>query len=294
MGVYNPNTTLQAEMDGRVSTAPLARVSDVGAVLRSAYPLFFGERGHGRVKHDSTRKFIDVDPVGEALNVEGFNQGDRFILDERFHRVAKLAASLLIGTNLDFAIIGTNAVDGDSTFNVEGGNNMATGALANDQMIIQPHGTANQSAWRAVNWPTQREVIYRAMIKTGASIAAEIIWAGLKLTNTGLQATDDDQAYFRYENGVNGGRWQALWSIAGVDSNAETAVTAVAASTVYQLVITIDSARVPRFYVNGVLVATGTALTTAINLLPFVGIQTTEGVAKNMVLRHCGISRNYA
>jgi hypothetical protein len=116
------------------------------------------------------------------------------------------------------------------------------------------------------------------------------------LTNTQVTATDNDQAFFRYEEGVNAGEWQAVSSIGGVDTETDTNV-AVAINTDYHLVVEIASDRTAKFYIDGVLVSTTTALTNAVDLIPYLGVMVQAGGAagaKTMSIRGQAISRNFA
>ena len=123
-----------------------------------------------------------------------------------------------------------------------------------------------------------------------------IIWAGLKLTNTPVTTTDANQAFFRYEEGVIAGNWQAIDSISNTDNAVDSGVV-VAINTDYHLVIDIDSARVARFFIDGVLVSTSAALTSAIDMIPYIGVMVQAGGAagaKTLTVRGQAISRNYA
>jgi len=196
----------------------------------------------------------------------------------------------------DFEIQGTNSTSALCTYNPEGGITLTTAAVAADQMILSPHVDANQSAWTQVTWGTDQATRWECRVRTGASIVDAIIWAGLKLTNTAVVATDDDQVFFRYEEGVVTGNWQAIDSIADTDNAVDTSVT-VAINTDYHLVIEIDASRLARFYINGVLVSTSAALTTAIDLIPFIGVEVQAGGAagaKALAVRGQAISRAFA
>lgn len=193
----------------------------------------------------------------------------------------------------DFEILGTNASSDDVTFNVEGGITFQTDGADNDQVILVPHLDANQTAWTQVIWGTDQETEWECLIRTAASVATQTIWAGLKLTNTSVTATDDDQAFFRYAAATNSGKWQAISSRAGTDVATNTGVT-VAAATDYHLKITIDSDRIPRFYINGVLVDTGAALVTAKDLIPYIGIHANHATAHSLHIRGQAISRKAA
>jgi hypothetical protein len=178
----------------------------------------------------------------------------------------------------DFELLGTNATSASSAFNAEGGVKFSTAGADNDQVIVLPHLDANQSAWTQWTWGTDKQTIWETRIATDASIAAAILWFGLKLTNTPTIATDNDQAFFRYQNGVNSGKFEAVYSINGTDTTVDTGIT-VAVSTKYHLVIAIDSSRIATFYINGTLVATSTALKDATDLIPYLGAQASGAAA---------------
>ncbi len=178
----------------------------------------------------------------------------------------------------DFEVLGTNASSDDVTFYAEGGIKLETDGADHDQVILLPHLDANQSAWTQVTWGSDKQTEWECHIKTGSAITNSIIWAGLKLTNTSTTATDNDQAFFRYQNGVNSGKWQAVDSVGGTDHETDAGVT-LAANTEYHLRIAVDSSRLAKFYINGVLVKTSVALTDATDFIPYIGIQT-EGAAE--------------
>jgi hypothetical protein len=193
----------------------------------------------------------------------------------------------------DFEILGSNASSDDVTFNAEGGIKIETDGGGTDSVIILPHLDANQSAWTQVTWGTDQETEWECHIKTGSAITAQVIWAGLKLTNTSVTATDNDQAFFRYAPATNSGKWQAVYSIGGTDTEGDAGVT-VAADTEYHLKIAIDSSRLARFYINGALVSTSTALTTATDLINYVGILESAAAAKHFYIYGQTISRKFA
>lgn len=191
----------------------------------------------------------------------------------------------------DFEVLGTNGSSDDATFYAEGGIKLETDGADGDEVIILPHLDTNQTAWTNVTWGTDKKTEWQAHIKTGSAITSAIIWAGLKLTNTEVTATDADQAFFRYESDVNSGEWQAISSIGGTDDAHDTGV-AVAADTEYHLKITIDSSRIARFYINGTLVETSGALTDATDFIPYIGVAADgAAAAKHMYIFSQRISR---
>tara|TARA_Y100000310_G_scaffold283648_2_gene305779 strand:- start:492 stop:1298 length:807 start_codon:yes stop_codon:yes gene_type:complete len=185
----------------------------------------------------------------------------------------------------NFEILGTNAVTDDAVMNAEGGIRLTTQGADGDEVILVPHQDANQSAWEQVTWGTDKEVEWECEIKTGSAAQIDncIIWAGLKLTNAEATATDDDQVFFRYENGVNDGKWQVIYSIGGTDTAADAGIAAVAATTKYHLKIVIDDARLAKMYINDVLCATSTALTDTTDLNPYIGVAA-DGAAEAKIL----------
>ena len=180
------------------------------------------------------------------------------------------------GTNViadkEFHLVGTNVVSTVSSLNVEGGIKLTSTTGGSDQAIIAPHLDASQSAWAVTTWGTDKSVRWECLIKTGGSITANITWAGLKLTNTDVIATDANQVFFRYENGVNSGKWQAVDSIGDSDNAVDSGVTVVL-STQYHLLIIISAARIAKFYIDGVLVSTSAALTDTTDLIPYIGVR---------------------
>lgn len=190
----------------------------------------------------------------------------------------------------DFEILGTNATSALCTFHAEGGIKMTTAGASADQMILAPHLDANQTAWTQVTWGTDQQTEWECVIKTGSAITAQIVWAGLKLTNTPTAATDNDQVFFRYEAGVSSGKWVVWSSVGGTDTSVVSAVT-VAASTVYRFQIRVRADRCAEVYINGDLVTVTGALTDATDLIPYVGIQASAAAAKHVHVRGQAISR---
>ena len=198
----------------------------------------------------------------------------------------------------DFEILGTSASNDDVTLYAEGGIQMQTDGADGDEVILLPHLDAGQSAWSGVTWGTDQEVRWECRIKTGANVLTNcIIWAGLKLTNTEVVADDDDQIFFRYEDGVNAGKFQIIRSVGDTDVEADTTVT-VAANTDYHLVIVIQADRTVEAWINGLSTfPTGaTAMTNATDLIPYIGIATDGGGAgvRTLYVRGQAIERDFA
>jgi len=222
----------------------------------------------------------------------------RYSLFENFVRKPGINADILSTTeavrmiaNPDFEVLGTNMTSALSTLSTGGGLRLTTAGADADSAILLPHLDANQSAWSVADWSVDDEVAWTLAMASTAVITHQAFWAGLKLTNTPVTATDADQVFFRAENGVNGQRFQCITSAAGVDEALDSGV-AFAATTAYRLEIEIDSFRVPRFFINGKHVATGAAMTTAIDLIPYAGILADgDAVAKAFDVRLIAMSK---
>lgn len=177
-----------------------------------------------------------------------------------------------VRTSRVFEILGNNATSVLCTHNVGGGVRLTTAGADGDEMILVPHLDANQTGWDDMTGDTGEEVHWGTMIRTSSLLVTNtIIWAGLKLTNTEVEITDADQVYFRYEDDVNSGNIQFIYSIGGTDVEVDTGVAVVIDQNLH-LKIVIDSLRIARGYINGVLVGTSTALTDSIDLKPYVGV----------------------
>jgi hypothetical protein len=215
----------------------------------------------------------------------------RQVFIERFKQLPSINASLDVSTNLDFEVLGTNAAAADITFSSTlGGLTVATHGGATDSTIILPHLGSGQTAWTGIKWGTENQVIWECAIRTPSSLSNITIYGGLKLTNTDVTATDNNQAFFKYINGTDT-YWNYIYSIGGTDTATASTVT-VAASTDYKFRIEIDSSRRAHFYINDTHVGGSTALTNDVDLIPYVGIVSLSGAtAKSMTLYYEKISR---
>jgi hypothetical protein len=208
--------------------------------------------------------------------------------------INQAAVRLLTGANKDWIISGTNAALAGSSLAVDGGIKLDTAGADNDQIILSPATAINsvaQSAWNTVEWEPEHELLLEFLIEL-PSLADVLLHAGLGLTAALDLTTDDDQAKFQFsdEGSTSTSNFTAATSIGGTDAEADTD-TAPEADKTIRLGITTSSSRVPRFFVNGVKVHTGDALTSGANLIPFVGIQALTGSAKTLYVRGIRCSR---
>lgn len=231
--------------------------------------------------------------LGGALD----RQVDRCYFEERFQRKPGINADYLNTeqsvsgiANADFEVLGVNHSTTDVTFSAGGGIKCETDGASADAIIITPHLDTTQTGWAATKWNSNDEVGWGVVLDTGSSIADVTVYAGLKLTNTGVVVTDADQMYFRY---ADSGNWKFVSSVGDSDRSFDTGL-AVAASTQYKLEIRISADRVATGMVNGAGSFTSPALTANIDFIPYIGVVANAASAKNITIRRTWISKKYA
>ena len=224
--------------------------------------------------------------------------------------------------NDDFEILGTNMTSALVTFGATTGGILATTAGADqDQAIIAPHldddGTADTgaiTAWSGCQWGTENETHWETSIMLPA-IDNQKVWAGLKLTNDQLVATDANQAFFKFQTDATNSeaftdftKLHFVHSIGGTDYISQLPIT-VAANTPYHLKIKIDSDRKASIFVNGIqynvtttsgstggtAVTAGTtptaALTDDVDFIPYNGIEAGAAAAEALNTHFIAMSR---
>ena len=217
--------------------------------------------------------------------------------------------------NRDFEVLGTNMTTALCTFNATAAGIVLTTAGADeDQAIVAPHLDTNQTAWQVTEWGTENQVEWECSLNTNA-IDNQKLWAGLKLTNDQLVATDANQAFFKFQTDATNSEaftdftlLHFVYSVADTDYISALPIT-VAANTIYHLKISIDSDRKAAIFVDGVqynvtttsgstggtAVTTGTtktaALTDNIDLIPYIGIEAGAAAAEAVDVHYQAISR---
>ena len=247
----------------------------------------------------------------------------RFYLDEWFLQRPGLNANIdQVSTvevqralNRNWEALGTNMTTALCTFNTTSAGIVATTAGADeDQAILTPHLDTAATAWAGCLWGTENQVHWETSIALPA-IDNQKSWAGLKLTNDQLVATDANQAYFKFQTDATNSeafddftKLHFIHSIGGTDHISVLPIT-VAASTIYHLKIEFDSSRQMSIFVNGVqynvtstsgstggtAVTTGTtksaAMTDDIDLIPYIGIEAGAGAAEAIHCHYVKMSR---
>ena len=300
----------------------MANTSFVGPVRsKNNYKLYSTTASTG-VEHDRTMG----DPAKDArryyleewfLQRPGLNAIN--IIDPDADSASALAATQ--AANKNFETLGTNMTTALTTFSAtHGGILMTTAGADQDQAILLPHLDTNQTAWSGTKWGTENSVEWECSISLPA-IDNQKVWAGLKLTNDQLVATDNNQIFFKFQTDATNSEafsdysyWHLVHSIGGTDYISQIPVT-VAADTPYHLKIVIDSDRKATCFINGVqynvtstsgstggtavtavqpgvAAAKTAALTNDTDLIPYIGIEAGAAAAEAINVHYTAISRN--
>jgi hypothetical protein len=225
--------------------------------------------------------------IKQNLQVDGFfvRSPGRYYLEDFFVQRPGLNGDLdqvytvevARSLSKNFEVLGTHAVTACSVFSTtEAGVVLTTAGADDDQVIVCPHLDTDQTAWTSVKWGTENQTVWEGTIMTGASVAAVLIWAGLKLTNTPTIATDADQVFFRFSTDDVDTKWTIESSIGNVDTATVTALT-VEASTTYRFRIEIGSDRKAACYINDVFYYKTAALTNDVDFIPYIGVMQLAG-----------------
>ena len=259
----------------------------------------------------------------------GLHDARRYYLCEPFYQRPAINADIdqaytvevARAANRNFEALGTNMTTALATFaTTSAGILLTTAGADQDQAIVAPHLDTNQSAWTGVKWGTENSVEWETSIMLPA-LDNQKVWAGLKLTNDQLVATDANQVYFKYQTDATNSesfddftKWHFIHSVAGTDFISQLPIT-VAANTPYHLKIKIDADRKATIFVNGIqynvtttsgstggtavtavqpgtqVVKTG-ALTDDVDFIPYAGIEAGAAAAEALNVHYIACSRN--
>ena len=211
-----------------------------------------------------------------------------------------------VGTNMTSALV--------SRTSTRAGITITTAGADQDQAIICPNSGTAETYWADTLWGTENELDWECSIALYA-LDNQKVWAGLKLTNDQLVATDANQLYFKYQTDATNSEaftdftvWHFVHSIGGTDFISALPIT-VEADTEYHFRIQINAAREAAIFVNGIqydvtttsgstggtAVASGTTRTTAltndIDFIPFIGIEAGAGALEYLYVYFTNLSR---
>ena len=289
-------------------TGPVRSENNVQLISKTAGTGLVHDRTQCFGLHDARRKYL----------FEGFYQRPGLnainIIDPDANDAAALAVTQ--AANKNFETLGTNYTTALTTFSAtQAGITMTTATADQDQAILLPHLDTNQTSWSGTKWGTENQVEWECSISIPA-LDNQKVWAGLKLTNDQLVATDDNQMFFKYQSDATNSEafttfanWHFVHSIGGTDYISRLPI-AVAANTPYHFKIEVDSDRKAAIFVNGIqynvtttsgstggtAVTTGTtktgALTNDVNLIPYIGIENGAAAAEVLNVHYQSISRH--
>ena len=269
-------------------------------------------------KASGTGEISDVSQLNDATKNTG-----RYYLSSYFKKRPALNADIdqvytvevARAASKNFEVLGTNMTTALCTFDTtRAGLTITTAGADQDQAIIAPHLDTAFTAWTGVLWGSENQTEWECSVSTNA-IDNQKWWAGLKLTNDQLIATDADQCYFKFQTDATNSEaftdytlLHFVHSIGGTDYISALPIT-VAANTTYHLRIKFDSDRKISMFVNGIqyditttsgstggtAVAKGTtksaAMTDDIDFIPYIGIEAGAGAAEALDVHYQAINR---
>jgi len=281
----------------------------------------------GAVRSENNFKLVSKNTttglIQDRTTINGLKDTRRYYLEEYFLQRPGINADIdQVSTtevqralNRNWEALGTNMTTALCTFATTSAGVLATTAGADqDQAILTPHLDTAATAWAGTKWGTENEVSWECSIMLPA-LDNQKVWAGLKLTNDQLVATDANQAFFKYQTDATNSEafsdysyWHFVHSIGGTDYISQLPIT-VAANTPYHFKIEIDSDRKAAIFVNGqqynvtstsgstggTAVSTGTtktaALTDDVDFIPYIGIEAGAAAAEAVNVHYTAISR---
>ena len=289
-------------------TGPVRSENNVQLISKTAGTGLVHDRTQCFGLHDARRKYL-FEAFYQRPGLNAIN-----IIDPDANDAAALAVTQ--AANKNFETLGTNYTTALTTFSAtQAGITMTTATADQDQAILLPHLDTNQTSWSGTKWGTENQVEWECSISLPA-LDNQKVWAGLKLTNDQLVATDDNQMFFKYQSDATNSEafttfanWHFVHSIGGTDFISRLPI-AVEADTQYHFKIEVDSDRKAAIFVNGIqynvtttsgstggtAVTTGTtktgALTNDVDLIPYIGIENGAAAAEVLNVHYQSISRN--
>ena len=277
------------------------------------------ENGFDIINKDSdTGEISDISQLNDATKDTG-----RYYLTSYFKKRPAINADIdqvytvevARAASKNFEVLGTNMTTALCTFDTtRAGITITTAGADQDQAIIAPHLDTAFTAWTGVLWGSENQTQWECAISTNA-IDNQKLWAGLKLTNDQLVATDANQAYFKFQTDATNSesftdftKLHFIHSIGGTDYISQLPIT-VAANTTYKLRIVFDSARKISIFVDGIQyditttagstggtsVAKGTtksaAMTDDIDFIPYIGIEAGAAAAEALDVHYQAMNR---
>ncbi len=183
--------------------------------------------------------------------------------------VAANAATENFAADPWFEGLGTSALT--VAFAADGGCLFTTDATDGEGIFIVPHIDTEHGIWDDVTFGTDDETEWECTFKMG-DIDSSIVWAGLKLTNTDVVATDDDQAYFRTEDNVSSAAIVAQCSV-GDSDHSHVSDNITIAGEIYTVGVKFDKDEVCHMFINGREVFSRSFKGNTVTLKPYIGVE---------------------
>lgn len=231
-----------------------------------------------KLVYSSTKGLVqETGPAANAHPVDlgGVNRGrkarDRYYLEEYFERAPRANADIQNAAeatrmiaNPNFEVVGSGTAV-IALLTARPGFSITTAGGDEDSCIVTPHLDSGQSSWAATTWGTDNYTEWECAISLPA-LDNQKVWAGLKLTNDQLAATDADQIFFKTQSDATNGefldsqsatdagtgmKWSIIYSVGGVDYTTNTDLE-VTTDTLYNLKIVIDGDRKASAFINGI------------------------------------------
>lgn len=190
-------------------------------------------------------------------------------------------------------LLGTNAASALVSNSAEGGIDILTGAVDNDQMILVPHedANANQMHPDTLTWGANREVVFECGIKTPSALTTMTMVLGITLDASPAVmsvTSPDDFVLFEFESDTPDTTWQIVSDTGNAGPVTLDSEMPVVASTNYHFKIVCDSTGIAHVFINGMeftSIAYG-----AIDFIPMIGYQSldTAGSPSTLPLRVFG------
>lgn len=251
-----------------------------------------------KIVNDILLRRGDYDPALRCGYNEIFDKKPGVSGDYDPGTVNQAALRLYTAANKNFMVSGSNGTSALCTNAAGGGITLTTagGANTTDAEQISPLlvNSAKVTPFNAITWDPAKSLVFRAWIKTqAAATTTHRLHVGLKLTANLDITTDADQCGFRIDTAVSAANWSVFQSVGAVNTLPTMApAVPILSSTEYELMIATNASGVPFYYVNGVNVAVGTAMTAAALLIPVVGvIQVANSVTSAVTIRRLHLSR---
>lgn len=289
----------------------------------------------GPVASKNGFEVVNENGVNETQVLNGVKDSRRQFLNEVF--LQRVVTNSDVGendANKDFELVNTGGNSPQTNTSCKfPKNGVGTGIViqtynaTGDNIVVAPHldtsgAGEEQSQWSGIKFGTDNEVEWECSISipTNDNQPAKH-WAGLKLTNVSLIATDSTQAYFKYQTSATNGetfsdfeKLHFVYSVSGTDYvsqlpiNLNKAGSASDPNGPYHLRIKIDAARKISIFVNGiqynvtttagtsgtaVTSGTGTSLALAdnVNLIPYIGCETEQATNVSLGIQYQSISK---